>query len=217
MVYPAHTEIRWYIVSLLLHISLFALISLSLPEVAPAPAVRGSDERITLRVDLTGRKVKTAPAEEIQTEAAASDKAVAAGKAEVADTVTDKRETEISGVVSGDEVFPSASVNNSSGGGISGEEDSDFTKAKILTPLSPVYPRYAVRRGIEGNVLLDADIDPAGTPFKVDIFKSSGHTELDKAAVDSVRDARFLPARYRGKEISDRLRIAVNFTLKDYR
>ena len=210
MVYPVHTEGKWILLSLLFHFSLFAVISLAVPGEMPLSSVR-AEERITLKVDLSGQKVKKASQNKLSP-AEVSEKAAPA--AQVISEAAVKNFTDITKTFEKDIFSDEAAFSGPTGnrGG-----DAGFIRAKILIPLNPVYPRYAVKRGLEGEVLLDADIDPAGTPLNVDIYRSSGHKVLDKAALDSVIAARFTPASYRGKEIPDRLRIAVSFNLKDYR
>jgi len=93
-------------------------------------------------------------------------------------------------------------------------ETGPFKKAYLLSELQPVYPAYAVKRGIEGTVLVEASIDSSGRVSKTKIIISSNYDVLDKAAIRCVRRARFAPASYMGNSVSDTLRIAVNFYLK---
>ena len=88
-----------------------------------------------------------------------------------------------------------------------------FEKAYLLSELIPAYPPYAVKRGIEGTVLIEASIDPQGRVSKAEIVVSSKYEILDKAAIRCVRKARFAPASYMGNSAPDTLRIAVNFNL----
>lgn len=46
----------------------------------------------------------------------------------------------------------------------------------------PIYPREALRDGLQGTVLLQVLVDVDGKPIRVDIYKSSGHRILDEAA-----------------------------------
>lgn len=222
MEYPVHTEGKWLLISLLFHFSLFAVISLAVPETVPLSSVR-AEEIITLKVDLSGHKGKKAswkkiPGAEVSEKADPSAQEMSEASEKDIPVITETFEKGVfSGEVSDDDALTGPGDARFSGSAVSPGGDSGFIRAKILIPLNPEYPRYAVSRGFEGEVLLDADIDPSGTPLNVDIYKSSGHKVLDKAALDSVTAARFTPARYMGKDIPDRLRIAVNFNLKDYR
>jgi protein TonB len=96
-----------------------------------------------------------------------------------------------------------------------GRNTPSFEKAKPVSEINPSYPPAAVRGRLEGKVLLEAQIDSSGKAVSVKVFSSSGHTLLDRAALKSVRQARFLPAVYLGKNVSDILTISVNFSLKE--
>jgi len=72
--------------------------------------------------------------------------------------------------------------------------------AAYLSNQPPAYPLSARRRGVEGTVVIRAQIHNSGHCHHVTIKKSSGHPQLDKAALAAVRDWRFVPAR-RGKQL----------------
>ncbi len=55
------------------------------------------------------------------------------------------------------------------------------------------YPREALRRGIEGKVLVEADIGRDGQVKDARLLESSGSPLLDQAAVRKVLAARDLP------------------------
>ena len=59
----------------------------------------------------------------------------------------------------------------------------------------PDYPALARRFGITGRVLMRVLVEASGEAREVLIAGSSGHEVLDKAALSSVRNWRFLPAR----------------------
>ncbi|MGQ7244211.1 energy transducer TonB [Salinicola sp. V024] len=59
----------------------------------------------------------------------------------------------------------------------------------------PRYPSLALRRGYEGNVQLQILVMPDGTAGQVKVTQSSGHRELDEAAIETVRSWTFKPAR----------------------
>lgn len=59
----------------------------------------------------------------------------------------------------------------------------------------PRYPSLALRRGYEGNVQLKILVMPDGTAGQVQVIQSSGHRELDEAAVETVRGWTFKPAK----------------------
>jgi periplasmic protein TonB len=63
----------------------------------------------------------------------------------------------------------------------------------------PAYPLAARRRGIEGRVLLRAQISAQGTCLQARVERGSGSELLDRAALEAVKKWRFVPAR-RGDE-----------------
>ncbi len=58
----------------------------------------------------------------------------------------------------------------------------------------PVYPDHAQEMGWEGKVLLKVHVQANGKPAAVTVAKSSGHQELDDAAVKAVTKWTFKPA-----------------------
>jgi protein TonB len=59
------------------------------------------------------------------------------------------------------------------------------------------YPDEAVKRGLEGEVLLLLMLDNAGRVENAEIARSSGHTLLDAAALDAARRIGALPGNPR--------------------
>lgn len=55
------------------------------------------------------------------------------------------------------------------------------------------YPRAALRRHAQGTVLLHVLVGADGVAQKIELSRSSGHRELDEAAREAVRRARFQP------------------------
>ena len=80
---------------------------------------------------------------------------------------------------------------------------------------APLYPRIAKQRGWEGEVLLKVHVDTQGRPIKVLIKTSSGYRVLDKAAVNAVKQWKFLPAHVGGVPIPSWVQIPVKFVLED--
>ena len=58
----------------------------------------------------------------------------------------------------------------------------------------PDYPRMLLKRGIEGDVLVRAQVQPDGHCSEVQLVESSGYRQFDRAALSAVRDWRFVPA-----------------------
>ena len=81
----------------------------------------------------------------------------------------------------------------------------------------PVYPRLAIRRGIEGEVSLSVSVSSSGQVSRVTVSKPSGFSILDRAAVDSVRQWQFTPATRDGTPTTMVIDIPVQFRLIDAR
>lgn len=79
----------------------------------------------------------------------------------------------------------------------------------------PVYPRRARRRGYQGRVVLRVRVRANGSSAAIDVFKSSGYTLLDRAAVRAVRTWRFAPARRAGVAVPAVIAVPVRFRLED--
>lgn len=78
----------------------------------------------------------------------------------------------------------------------------------------PRYPRIAARAGHEGTVTLKVLVDATGRPVQVDIERSSGHRDLDRAARDQVLGQwRFHPAQRDGRAVSAWALVPVEFKL----
>ncbi len=67
--------------------------------------------------------------------------------------------------------------------------------ATYLKNPAPEYPALAQRRGWEGTVLLRVQVLASGTPGEIQIQQSSGHEQLDQAALAAVQRWRFVPAK----------------------
>ena len=76
-------------------------------------------------------------------------------------------------------------------------EPVEATQAPVPLPGQtppPNYPRRALRRGIEGVVMVRVDVGPDGVPTSVGISSSSRSRDLDRAAIEAVERWRFRPA-----------------------
>lgn len=91
-------------------------------------------------------------------------------------------------------------------------EPPRFNAAYLANP-PPPYPASARRRGIEGAVFIDARIGAGGEARELKLATSSGDTALDLAAIDAVRDWRFVPARRGEHAVEAWVRIPLIFRL----
>ncbi len=77
----------------------------------------------------------------------------------------------------------------------------------------PIYPFVARKNGYQGRVILRVDVLPDGTAASVELTSSSGYDSLDAAAVRSVRQWRFVPARRNGVPVAAAVAVPVLFKL----
>lgn len=78
----------------------------------------------------------------------------------------------------------------------------------------PTYPRAAMERGLEGSVLCALHVDERGAVSKVEIVATSGHTLLDRAAVEALSRWRFAPLARDGRPAPFRFEHRVRFRLE---
>jgi len=102
----------------------------------------------------------------------------------------------------------------------SGEGDNaGFGEADVQAAaralIRPVYPVGARRRGEEGRVVLEVTVLATGRTGDPAILMPSGFAELDRAALNAIRRARFAPATRRGVPVSSRIRLTFIFNLRD--
>jgi protein TonB len=83
-----------------------------------------------------------------------------------------------------------------------------------LAQPAPRYPRAARLRGAEGTVWLRVDVAASGRIERVELERSAGHRDLDRAALAAVRRWLFAPLP-EGMDRSDRwFRVPVEFRLR---
>ncbi|MEM9585708.1 MAG: energy transducer TonB [Planctomycetota bacterium] len=77
----------------------------------------------------------------------------------------------------------------------------------------PTYPAEAVRRKLEGVVMLRLSINERGTVTDVQVSQSCGHLLLDQAAVQAVRQWQGRPARRWGRAVASSEVLPIRFRL----
>jgi TonB family protein len=92
------------------------------------------------------------------------------------------------------------------------ETDPVFDAAYLNNP-APSYPSSAKRRGIQGKVLINVVVKTDGTASSVVIAHSSGSDVLDEAALDAVKQWRFVPAKRRGESVQANVVVPVEFKI----
>lgn len=102
-----------------------------------------------------------------------------------------------------------------------GDTGEAFTPAQIgslsyLEAAAPRYPFQAIKRKLEGEVLLIVTVGPDGRPEAIEIERSSGHAILDRAAIEQVqRRWRFRPLIVDGLPTRARGLVPIRFDLLD--
>ena len=115
----------------------------------------------------------------------------------------------------GNEMQAQLSGSKSSAGpskGNAGTADADY-QSPGLRNAQPRYPIYARKMRQEGVVIVTADVLTDGSAIEVRIASSSGIKLLDEAALETVKQWNFTPARKDGIPYVQRLRIPVTFSL----
>jgi len=77
----------------------------------------------------------------------------------------------------------------------------------------PVYPRSALRSGVEGSVVASLNVDTRGQVTNADIVQRTGgrDRDLDRAVLTTVRDWKFEPAMQNGRAVASVVRVPVDF------
>ena len=95
------------------------------------------------------------------------------------------------------------------------EAEEIWVPARIIGSVRPVYPRYSRRHNQEGAVVLKVEISSTGEQTKITIISSSGYARLDRAAIRTLEQASFSPARQGGREVASTKQITVAFKLEE--
>lgn len=83
-----------------------------------------------------------------------------------------------------------------------------------VNKLPPTYPSSLLGKGIGGRVLVTCSVDDSGRVTGTSIKQSSGHPELDKAAVNAVNKWKFKPASKGGRKVKATCVVPFNFEVK---
>lgn len=88
-------------------------------------------------------------------------------------------------------------------------------RAGYLSNPAPKYPELAVRRGWSGEVLLRVHVLASGRPDQVGVERSSGRKVLDDAAVATVNNWVFAPAKRGNAAIDGWVTVPIEFKLDE--
>jgi protein TonB len=78
----------------------------------------------------------------------------------------------------------------------------------------PVYPASAKKMGMEGKVMLKVFVSREGRVLNIEVGQSSGYEILDKAALEAVKNWRFVPARQGESPRDEWVQVPVAFVLR---
>lgn len=97
------------------------------------------------------------------------------------------------------------------------EANEPVTEAKgyagYLSNPAPEYPEQALERGWEGAVILRVKVSPNGRPAVVDVKQSSGKKVLDSAAVRTVKQWTFSPAKKGNNPVEGWVDVPIHYQL----
>lgn len=79
----------------------------------------------------------------------------------------------------------------------------------------PRYPVQAIREHHSGRVILKVLIAVDGSPKEITVEKSSGHRELDQAAIAAVKTWTFNPGVHNGKLFEGYALVPFDFNLNE--
>ena len=85
-------------------------------------------------------------------------------------------------------------------------------RSKLIHFVQPIYPMLAKQEGVEGTVVVNASIDEKGNVREPYIVVPTG-TQLDRAALDSIRRGKYEPLQIDGVPYSIDTTISVVFSL----
>ncbi|QTN31461.1 energy transducer TonB [Akkermansiaceae bacterium] len=83
-----------------------------------------------------------------------------------------------------------------------------------VSKIPPTYPSSLLSQGKGGRVLVSCTIDAAGKVIATSIKQSSGHPDLDKAAINAVNRWKFKPGTRGGNKVKSVALVPFNFEVK---
>ncbi|MDT8071216.1 MAG: energy transducer TonB [Terriglobia bacterium] len=83
---------------------------------------------------------------------------------------------------------------------------------QVIKAPDPQYSKEALKKKIEGTVVLWVVIGPDGVPKDVRVQRSLGYG-LDQEAIEAVKKWKFKPAKLKGQPVTVQVNVEVNFRL----
>ncbi|WP_172424183.1 energy transducer TonB [Vandammella animalimorsus] len=87
------------------------------------------------------------------------------------------------------------------------------TPPSLMYALAVAYPAKALRQGLEGKAIVELHYDAQGQVVQAHIKQSSGHPELDAAALEAAGKARLQPGTRNGRPEAGRVGLPVQFEI----
>ena len=86
---------------------------------------------------------------------------------------------------------------------------------EIIGVISPVYPEFARKAGVQGTVILEVEVYKDGVIGGIRVKKSvqPGPGGLDEAAITAVRKIRFQPGKSSGQAVDTTVIVPIEFTI----
>lgn len=98
-----------------------------------------------------------------------------------------------------------------------GSQDSNSQSPMVLDYKEPIYPENLREKGIQGTVGVGLLVGPDGTVKGCWVESSSGYPEMNIAALEAVRQWKFLPAEKNGKAVAEKAFVFITFRLQKNR
>jgi len=93
-----------------------------------------------------------------------------------------------------------------------GSQEAEAPHPNLKT--QAIYPSALLKKGIGGKVIIMAVVSTAGQVIHAKVKNSSGHEELDRAAMEAVIKWKFKPGKKNGKDIQATCTVPYTFELK---
>ena len=98
--------------------------------------------------------------------------------------------------------------------GPSTDKEILWAKPRYAENPKPSYPQEARKKGMEGEVLLRVEVLASGRVGQIEVKQSSGHVLLDRSALSTVKQWRFIPAQKGEATVSLWVNIPIKFQLQ---
>jgi len=94
------------------------------------------------------------------------------------------------------------------------ESEIVFAQPRYSKNPKPLYPQEARKKGYEGEVLLRVEVLSNGRVGEIEVRRSSGHEVLDRSAIATIKQWKFIPAKKGESPVSVWANIPVTFQLR---